>query len=344
LVKAVQRLFNPKILMKEEASVFKTKFTELVNIEYPVMQGGMMWISRAELTSAVSNAGALGTMTALTFSDPKDLVAEIKKTRQMTRNTFAVNLTLLPTFRNINYDDYVDVIIGEGIKVVETAGNNPEKIVGRLKAAGVTVIHKCTTVRHAQTAEALGCDMISIDGYECAGHPGEDDVGGLVLVPAAVNALKVPVIASGGIGDARGLVAALALGAEGVNMGTRFMLTREAPIHQNVKDWLLKFTERDTMLLLRAFHNTERVARTPNSEKALEMEKSGASIQEMRAVLSGTRGQSMMQHGVVDEGIMSVGQCIGLISDIPTVKEVVDKMMKEAAQIITERLVKLARP
>lgn len=322
--------------------MFKTKFTELANIEYPIMQGGMMWISRAELTSAVSNAGGLGTMTALTFSDPKDLVAEIRKTRQMTSNTFAVNLTLLPTFRNINYDDYVDVIIGEGIKVVETAGNNPEKIIGRLKAAGVTVIHKCTTVRHAKTAEALGCDVVSIDGYECAGHPGEDDVGGLVLVPAAAGALKVPVIASGGIGDARGLVAALALGAEGVNMGTRFMLTQEAPIHQNVKEWLLKFTERDTMLLLRAFRNTERVAKTPNSEKALEMEKSGASIQEMRPILSGTRGQSMMQHGEVDEGIMSVGQCIGLIDDIPTVKEVIDKIIKEATQIVNERLVKIA--
>jgi NAD(P)H-dependent flavin oxidoreductase YrpB (nitropropane dioxygenase family) len=321
--------------------MFKTKFTELVNIEYPIMQGGMMWISRAELTSAVSNAGGLGTMTALTFSDPKDLVAEIKKTRQMTSNTFAINLTLLPTFRSINYDDYIDVIIGEGIKVVETAGNNPEKVIGRLKAAGVTVIHKCTTVKHAKTAEELGCDVVSIDGYECAGHPGEDDVGGLVLVPAAASALKVPIIASGGIGDARGLVAAFALGAEGVNMGTRFMLTKEAPIHQNVKDWLLKFSERDTMLLLRAFRNTERVARTPNSEKALEMEKSGASIQEMRSTLSGTRGQSMMQHGVVDEGIMSVGQCIGLINDIPTVKEVVDRMIKEATQIINERMIKI---
>ncbi len=321
--------------------MFKTKFTELVNIQYPIMQGGMMWISRAELTSAVSNAGALGTITALTFSRPKDLAAEIKKTRQMTRNTFAINLTLLPTFREINYDDYVDVIIGEGIQVVETAGNNPERVIGRLKAAGLKIIHKCTTVRHAKKAEELGCDVISIDGYECAGHPGEDDVGGLVLVPAAVNALKVPVIASGGIGDARGLVAALALGAEGVNMGTRFMLTTEAPVHENVKKWLLNFTERDTLLLLRAFRNTERVARTPNSERALEMERSGASIQEMRPILSGTRGQSMLQHGFVDEGIISIGQCIGLLHDIPTVKEFVDRIIKEATQIVNERLIRL---
>jgi len=321
--------------------MFKTKFTELLNIEHPIMQGGMMWISRAELTSAVSNAGGLGTMTALTFSDPKDLAAEIKKTRQMTSNTFAINLTLLPTFREINYDHYVDVIIGEGIKVVETAGNNPGRIISRLKAAGIKVIHKCTTVRHAKKAEELGCDVASIDGYECAGHPGEDDVGGLVLIPAAASALKIPIIASGGIGDGRGLVAALALGAEGVNMGTRFMLTKEAPVHQNVKDWLLKFTERDTLLLLRAFRNTERVAKTPNSEKALEMETSGATIEEMRPILSGTRGQSMIQHGVVDEGIMSVGQCIGLINDIPTVKEVIDRIIKEATQIVSERLSRL---
>ncbi len=235
----------------------------------------------------------------------------------------------------------VDVIIGEGIQVVETAGNNPERVIGRLKAAGLKIIHKCTTVRHAKKAEELGCDVISIDGYECAGHPGEDDVGGLVLVPAAVNALKVPVIASGGIGDARGLVAALALGAEGVNMGTRFMLTTEAPVHENVKKWLLNFTERDTLLLLRAFRNTERVARTPNSERALEMERSGASIQEMRPILSGTRGQSMLQHGFVDEGIISIGQCIGLLHDIPTVKEFVDRIIKEATQIVNERLIRL---
>ncbi|OPY90412.1 MAG: Nitronate monooxygenase [Syntrophaceae bacterium PtaU1.Bin231] len=319
--------------------MFKTKFTELVNIEYPIMQGGMMWISRAELTSAVSNAGGLGTMTALTFSDPKDLVAEIKKTRRMTSNTFAVNLTLLPTFRDIHYDDYVDVIIGEGIQVVELAGNNPERVLGRLKAAGIKVIHKCTTVRHAKKAEELGCDIVSIDGYECAGHPGEDDVGGLVLIPAAASALKIPIIASGGIGDARGFIAALALGAEGVNMGTRFMLTKEAPLHPNVKDWLLKFTERDTCLLLRAFRNTERVARTPNSEKALEMETSGASIQEMRPILSGTRGLSMMQGGVVDEGILALGQCIGLIHETPTVQEVIDGMIHQAAQIVNNRLV-----
>ncbi len=261
----------------------------------------------------------------------------------MTKNTFAVNVTLLPSFRQINYDGYVDVIIGEGIRVVETAGNNPERIIGRLKAAGITIIHKCTTVRHARKAEALGCDMISIDGYECAGHPGEDDVGGLVLIPAAGNAVKLPVIASGGIGDARGFVAALALGAEGVNMGTRFLLTKEAPVHQDVKDWLLKHTERDTLLLLRAFRNTERVARTPRSEKALAMERSGATIEELLPLISGLKGLDMINHGIVDEGIMSVGQCIGLIHDIPTAKEVIDTIIREADRIVNERLVKISK-
>ena len=323
--------------------MFKTKMTELLGIQYPIMQGGMMWLSRAELTSAVSNAGGLGTMTALTFSDPQDLAAEIRKTRQMTKNKIAVNITILPTFRAVNYDAYVDVIIGEGVRIVETAGNNPERVVGRLKAAGIKIIHKCTSIRHARTAEELGCDIISIDGYECAGHPGSDDVGGLVLIPAAVNALKVPVIASGGCANGRSLVAALALGAEGVNMGTRFMLTKEAPIHDNVKNWLLKFTERDTLLLLRAFNNTERVAKTPRSEKALEMEGSGTTIQDMQSVISGTRGQRMIAEGIVDEGLMALGQCIGLIDDIPTAKEAIERIIREAEQVVNERLMKIAQ-
>ncbi|PKN69636.1 MAG: nitronate monooxygenase [Deltaproteobacteria bacterium HGW-Deltaproteobacteria-12] len=323
--------------------MFKTRMTEVLNIEYPIMQGGMMWISRAELTSAVSNAGGLGTMTALTFSAPQDLAAEIRKAKQLTKNTFAVNVTILPTFREVNYDGYIDVIIGEGVQAVETAGNNPERVIGRLKNAGIKIIHKCTTVRHALKAVELGCDIISIDGFECAGHPGEDDVGGLVLIPVAVNALKVPVIASGGIGNARGFVAALALGAEGVNMGTRFLLTKESPIHQNVKDWLLKFTERDTMLLLRAFHNTERVVRTERSEKALEIELSGAGIEALQPIISGVKGLEMIEQGIVDNGIMTVGQCIGLINEIPTVKEVIDNMISEADQIIKGRLLSIAQ-
>lgn len=318
--------------------MIKTKMTELLNIEYPIMQGGMMWLSKAELTSAVSNAGALGTMTALSFPDPKDFAAEIKKVRQMTKNIFAVNVTLLPSFRQVNYDDYLDIIIGEGITVVETAGNNPEHVIGRLKDAGIKIIHKCTTVRHSLRAQELGCDFISIDGYECAGHPGEDDVGGLVLIPAAADALKVPIIASGGFCDGRGLIAALALGAEGINMGTRFMLTKEAPIHPNVKEWLLNFTERDTMLLLRAYRNTERVAKTPNAKKAFEMEKSGATIEELRSIISGSKGQKMYEEGKIDEGIITVGQCIGLIKDIPSTKDFIDKLVKDAEQIVSKRL------
>ncbi|MBN1613526.1 MAG: nitronate monooxygenase [Deltaproteobacteria bacterium] len=323
--------------------MFKTIVTELLDIEYPIVQGGMMWIARAELTSAVSNAGGLGVMPALTFSDPNDLVDEIRKTKQMTGNTFGVNITLLPTFRRINYDDYIDVIIGEGIKVVETAGNNPEQVIGRLKAAGVKIIHKCTSVRHAKTAEKLGADVISIDSFECAGHPGEDDVGGLVLIPAAVKALKIPVIASGGIADGRGFVAALALGADGVNMGTRFMLTKESPLHENVKQWLLEFSECDTCLLLRAFRNTERVVRTPVSLKALAMEQKGATIEELQPIISGSQGASMMLHGNVGEGIMAAGQCIGLIDDIPSVKEVIDRIIKQAEEIVNRRLVDFTR-
>ena len=322
--------------------MFKTRVTELLKIDYPIVQGGMMWLSRAELTSAISNAGGLGIMTALTFANPVDLAAEIRKTRRMTRNPFGVNITLLPTFRTVNYDQYIDVIIGEGIKIVETAGNNPEPVTGKLKAAGIKIIHKCTAVRFAKKAETLGCDIISIDGFECAGHPGEEDVTSLILIPATVNAVSIPVIGSGGFGDARGFVAALALGAEGINMGTRFLMTQEAPVHPNVKEWLLKTTERDTMLLLRAFRNTERVVRSPIAEKVLEMEKRGATIEEMRSVISGERGLSVLQDGKVDEGIMAAGQVIGLINDIPTVKQLIDRIIRDAKQIISERLVNFA--
>jgi len=319
--------------------MFKTKMTEILNIEYPIMQGGMMWISRAELTSAVSNAGGLGTITALTFSDPGDLGREIRKTRQMTDKTFAVNVTLLPSFRPVNYDGYLDIIISEGITVVETAGNNPERVIGRLKDSGIRVIHKCTTVKHALRAQELGCDFISIDGFECAGHPGEDDVGGMVLIPAAVDALKIPVIASGGFSDGRGLVAALALGAEGINMGTRFLMTREAPVHQNVKEWLLRQSEHDTMLLLRAYRNTERVAGTPDAFRAFDMEKRGAPIEDLSPIISGARGRRMYEKGIIDEGIITVGQCIGLIRDIPTAGEVISRIIKDARDIINDRLI-----
>jgi len=319
--------------------MLKTKVTELLNIQYPIIQGGMMWISRAELTSAVSNAGGLGIMTALSFPSGKELAAEINKTRHMTKKPFGVNISLLPTFRKIDYDDYIDTIIGEGVGIVETAGNNPERFVERLKAAGIKIIHKCTTVRHARKAEALGCDIISIDGYECAGHPGEDDVGGLVLIPAAANAVRIPIIGSGGFCDARGFVAALALGADGINMGTRFMLTKESPVHPTIKEWMVQLTERDTLLLLRAFRNTERVIRTPNAEKALEMEKKGATIEGLRPLIAGTTGRSMLQHGNMNEGIVTAGQCIGLINNVLSVKEVIDTIIADAEKIINDRLV-----
>ncbi|MCX7816392.1 MAG: nitronate monooxygenase [Syntrophales bacterium] len=318
--------------------MLKTKMTEILNIEHPIMQGGMLWVSRAELVSAVSNAGALGTLTALTFASGKELAKEIEKTRNMTDRPFAVNVTLLPTFRDVNYDEILDVIISEGIKIVETAGNNPERVIERLKANGITVIHKCTSVRHALKAQSLGCDFVSIDSFECAGHPGEDDVGGLVLIPAAANALNIPIIASGGFADGRGLVAALALGASGINMGTRFLLTEESPVHRNVKEWLIKFSERDTMILLRAFRNSLRVAKTPYSLKVMEMEKSGATIDELHHLIAGSKGQKMFEVGTIDEGIVSIGQCIGLIKDIPTVKELVDRIIGEAKEIINEKL------
>lgn len=318
--------------------MFQTKMTEILNIEYPIMQGGMLWVSRAELVSAVSNAGGLGTLTALTFSSSKELAKEIERTRSMTGKPFAVNVTLLPTFRDVNYEEILNVIIGEGIKIVETAGNNPERVIDCLKANGIIVIHKCTSVRHALKAQSLGCDFVSIDSFECAGHPGEDDVGGLVLIPAAADALNIPIIASGGFADGRGLVAALALGASGINMGTRFLMTEESPVHRNVKEWLLKFSERDTMILLRAYRNSLRVAKTPYSLKVLEMEKGGATIDELHHLITGTKGRQMFERGTIDEGIVSVGQCIGLIKDIPTVKELVERIINEARVIINEKL------
>lgn len=318
--------------------MFKTRFTELMGIKYPIMQAAMMGVTRAELVSAVSNAGCLGTLAGLTFDTPGGLAAEIKKIKAMTSAPFAVNLTLLPTFRQIDYDAYIDTIIGEGVTIVETAGNNPEKYVSRLKSAGIKLIHKCTSLPHAQKAVKLGCDVISIDGFECAGHPGEDDVTSMVLIPICADRLKVPVIGSGGFADGRGLVAALALGAEGVNMGTRFMMTREAPLHDSVKNWLSGLTERDTLLLLRAFKNTMRVVKTPLTQKAAEMESKGASIQEMAPLISGQGGLALLEKGEIDAGTISAGQVIGLINDVPTVQELVDRIIKQAEQIIKNRL------
>ena len=316
--------------------MFKTRITDLFRIEYPIIQGGMMWISRAALVAAVSNAGGLGILTAFTFPDLKDLVAEIKRTRELTDKPFGVNITLLPTLRPVDIDAYVDTIINSGVKIVETAGRSPEPYMERLKAADVKVIHKCTAVRFARTAQRIGCDAVSIDGFECAGHPGEEDVTSLVLIPLTADAVGIPVIASGGFGDGRGLVAALALGAEAVNMGTRFMATKEAPGHARVKELLIAASERDTTLLLRSFRNTMRVLRTPTAEKVLELEKQGADIHQLEALISGRAGLGLIESGDVDNGLLSVGQVVGLVHDIPTVKELIDRIVKEAKEVASD--------
>jgi len=315
--------------------MFKTRITELFGIKYPIVQGGMMWISRAELVAAVSNAGCLGIITAFTSPTPQELAAEIKKTRALTDKPFGVNITLLPTLRPVDIDGYFNTIIYAGIKIVETAGRSPEPYMERLKAAGIKVVHKCTSVRFARTAQRIGCDAVSIDGFECAGHPGEEDVTSLVLIPLAVDAVEIPVIASGGFGDGRGLVAALALGAEAVNMGTRFMATKEAPGHPKVKEWLIQASERDTLLLLRSFRNTMRALRNPTSEKVFELEKQGADIHQLESLVSGKVGLNLLETGDVDNGLLSAGQVIGLIHDIPTVKELIDRIIEEAEEVVS---------
>jgi len=313
--------------------MFKTKVTEMLGIEYPIVQGGMQWISRAELVSAVSNAGGLGILSALTFPSPEELAAEIRKTKSLTNKPFGVNLTILPTLRPVNYDAYIDVISEGGVKIMETAGRSPEPYMKRIKAAGIKVIHKCTAVRFARTAQRIGCDIVSIDGFECAGHPGEEDVTSLILVPQCVDAVDIPVIASGGFGDARGFVAALALGADGVNMGTRFMATQESPIHARVKEWLVQSTERDTMLAQRSLRNTSRVLRNAAAEKVSEMEKQGATLEELASLISGQKGAEVFKTGELDQGLVSAGQVVGIIHSIPTAKEVINSIITEAKAI-----------
>jgi NAD(P)H-dependent flavin oxidoreductase YrpB (nitropropane dioxygenase family) len=315
--------------------MFKTRITELFGIKYPITQGGMMWISRAELVAAVSNAGGLGIITAFTFPTPKELAAEIKKTKELTNKPFGVNITLLPTLRPVDIDGYLDTVIDSGIKIVETAGRSPEPYMERLKAAGVKVIHKCTAVRFARTAQRIGCDAVSIDGFECAGHPGEEDITSLILIPLTADAVEIPVIASGGFGDGRGLVAALALGAEAVNMGTRFMATKEAPGHHKVKEFLTTSSERDTVLVLRSFRNTMRALRNPTSEKVIELEKQGSDIHQLESLISGRVGLKLLEAGDTDNGLLSVGQVLGLVHDIPTVKELIDRIIKEAEEVVS---------
>ena len=322
--------------------MLKTRFTELVGVEHPIVQGGMQWVGRAQLVSAVANAGALGFITALTQPTPEDLTKEIARCREMTDKPFGVNLTILPALKPPPYAEYRQAIIESGVRVVETAGSNPQEHIAAFKAHGIKVIHKCTSVRHAVKAEKLGADAISIDGFECAGHPGEDDVPGLILIPAAADKVKIPMIASGGFGDARGLVAALALGAEGINMGTRFMCTVESPIHQRVKEQIVANDERATDLIFRTLHNTARVARNAVSQEVVAIErKGGATIDDIRHLVAGQRGKVVYEAGDPDFGIWSAGMVQGLIHDIPTCAQLVSHIVAEAEAIIGARLARM---
>lgn len=314
--------------------MFNTVLTKDLGIKYPIIQGGMMWISTAKLVSAVSNAGGFGVITALTFDTPEKLALEIDKTKNLTDKPFGVNVTFLPTLKPVNYDGYVDVIVEKGIKFVETAGRNPEKYMGKFKNGGIKVIHKCTSVRHALKAQDIGCDYVSIDGFECAGHPGEDDVTSLILIPRAADSLKIPLIASGGFADGRGLVAALALGAVGVNMGTRFLATKEADVHENLKKRMVEATETDTMLVERSLRNSMRVLKNSHALKIAEMEKNEAILEELAPLLSGRRGLKAMETGDTEDALFACGQCVGLIKDIPTISELVDEIMSEAKNVI----------
>ena len=318
--------------------MIKTRFTEMFGVEHPIAQGGMQWVGRAELVAAVANAGALGFLTALTQPTPEALAKEIARTREMTDKPFGVNLTILPTVTPPPYAEYRRVIIESGIKAVETAGYKPQEHIEDFHKHGVKVIHKCTAVRHAVSAQKLGVDAISIDGFECAGHPGEDDIPGLILIPAAADKITIPMIASGGFGDARGLVAALALGADGINMGTRFCATKEAPIHDAFKQQMVENDERATDLIFRTMHNTARVARNAISRQVVEMEKSGAKFEEVRHLVVGARGREGLETGDTNHGIWSAGMIQGLIHDVPTVAELIERIMHEAEAIIAQRL------
>jgi NADH:quinone reductase (non-electrogenic) len=321
----------------------KTRFTEMFGIRHPIVQGGMQWVGKAELVAAVANAGALGFVTALTQPTPEALLREIVRTRDMTDAPFGVNLTILPAITPPPYAEYRQAIIEAGIKVVETAGHKPQEHVTHFKQHGIKVIHKCTAVRHALSAERMGVDAISIDGFECAGHPGEDDVPGLVLIPAAANKIKVPMIASGGFGDGRGLVAALALGADGINMGTRFCATKEAPIHDAFKQRMVENDERATNLIFRTLHNTARVMRNEVSDEVVKIERNGgATFADVQHLVAGKRGVAAMAEGDVDGGIWTAGMVQGLIDDVPTVAELVDRIVSEAEAIIGQRLREMA--
>eukprot|EP01037_Dinobryon_pediforme_P005575 gene5575-5632_t len=319
---------------------FKTRITELLGIEHPIVQGGMMNVGYAELASAVSNAGGLGIITALTQPSPDALRDEIERTRAMTAKPFGVNMTVFPTINAPDYRAYAQAIIDGGVKVVETAGTPAvREIWDMLKPHGIVILHKCTAVRHALSAERAGCDVISIDGFECAGHPGEDDIPGLILIPAAADKVKIPLLASGGFGDGRGLVAALALGAEGINMGTRFCATREAPIHDAVKQAYIDNDERGSFLIFRNFKNTARVGKSAVSEEVVRrLAQPDATFDDVRDLVSGVAGKALLQTGDLTRGVFWAGMVQGLIHDIPTCAELIDRIIADAQGIVRSRL------
>jgi NAD(P)H-dependent flavin oxidoreductase YrpB (nitropropane dioxygenase family) len=318
----------------------KTRITELFNIEHPIIQGGMHYVGFAELAAAVSNAGGLGIITGLTQKSADDLAKEIAKCKALTDKPFGVNLTFLPSLTAPDYPAYIEAIIEGGVKIVETAGRNPAEHLPRMKEAGIKVIHKCTSVRHSLKAEAIGCDAVSVDGFECGGHPGEDDIPNMILLPRAAEELKIPFVASGGMADARSLVAALAMGADGMNMGTRFIATKEAPVHENVKQAIVAASELDTRLVMRPLRNTERVLNNAAAEKLLEKEKRLGADLEFKDIIEEVAGvyPKIMIDGTMDAGVWSCGMVAGLIHDIPTCEELVDRIMAEADVLIRERL------
>ena len=323
----------------------KTRITELLGIQHPIIQGGMHFVGFAELAAAVSNAGGLGIITGLTQKTPELLAKEIARCRELTDRPFGVNLTFLPSFASPPYPEYIRAIIEGKVGVVETAGRNPEAHLPSLKAAGIKVIHKCTSVRHSLKAQAIGCDAVSVDGFECGGHPGEDDVPNFILLPRAAEELTIPFVASGGMADGRSLVAALALGADGMNMGTRFMATQEAPIHENVKRAIVAASELDTRLIMRRLRNTERVLKNAGVERLLEIEREkgdSLTISDIHGQVAGIYPKVMLE-GVVDAGAWSCGMVAGLIHDIPTVKALIDRIMRQADELINQRLLGMCR-
>jgi nitronate monooxygenase len=323
----------------------KTRITELFGIQHPIIQGGMHYVGFAELAAAVSNAGGLGVITGLTQRTPELLAKEIAKCREMTDKPFGVNLTFLPTFSAPPYPEYIEAIIEGGVKAVETAGRSPEQYMAQMKAAGIKVIHKCTSVRHSLKAEKIGCDAVSVDGFECGGHPGEDDVPNFILLPRAAEELKIPFVASGGMADGRSLVAALALGAEGMNMGTRFIATKEAPVHENVKQAIVKASELDTRLIMRSLRNTERVLMNEGVKRVMEIERAkgdALKIDDIHEQVAGIYPKVMIE-GDMEAGAWSCGMVAGLIHDVPSCKDLIDRIMTEAHQLITERLARFDR-